>query len=81
MPRVNLDKPTTEYRQFVDWIRGELRRQKKTQVQLADYLRISPVSMSQRMNGAIEWPFREVLEVLEFFGASFTDVYGKERKS
>ena len=74
MPRTNVDRVATEYRRFNDWLRGELKEQRKTQTELADYLNIEQPTLSQRINGLIEWPFRDVLEVLEYFNASFEEV-------
>lgn len=81
MPRGFVDRPTREYRQFVDWLRGELKRQKKTQTALARYMNLDPVSITQRMNGTVQWSFPDVLKALDFLGCDFEDVYGrKERK-
>lgn len=74
MPRTNVNRVKTKYRRFNDWLRGELKEQRKTQNELADYLNIEQSTLSKRMNGLIEWPFRDVLEVLEFFNASFEEV-------
>lgn len=71
MPRTNVDRVATKYRRFNDWIRGELREQHKTQTMLAEYLGIEQSTLSKRMNGDIEWMFRDVLKVLEYFNASF----------
>ena len=71
MPRTNVDRVATKYRRFNDWIRGELREQHKTQRELAEYLNIEQSTLSMRMSGDIEWMFRDVLKVLEYFNASF----------
>lgn len=68
MPRTTLDHVSTSYRRYKDWVRGELREQKKTQKELAEYLGISEVSMSQRMNGAVEWTLKDFLKTMEFLG-------------
>lgn len=75
MPRTNVDRVATKYRRFNDWIRGELREQHKTQRELAEYLNIEQSTLSKRMNGEIEWLFIDVLEVLEYFNASFDVVF------
>lgn len=75
MPKTNVDRVATKYRRFNDWLRGELKEQRKTQTELADYLNIEQPTLSQRMNGVIEWPFRDVLKVLEYFNASFEEVF------
>lgn len=75
MPRTNVNRVATKYRRFNDWLRGELKEQRKTQKELADYLNIEQSTLSMRMNGLIEWLFWDVLEVLEFLNASFEDVF------
>lgn len=81
MSRGFIDRPTREYREFVDWLRGELKRQKKTQIELAAFMGKDPVSITQRMNGTVQWSYLDVLEALDFLGCDFEDVYGrKERK-
>lgn len=75
MPRTNVNRVATKYRRFNDWLRGELKEQHKTQKELADYLNIEQSTLSKRMNGLIEWPFMDVLEVLEFLNASFDVVF------
>lgn len=75
MPRTNVNRVKTKYRRFNDWLRGELREQHKTQTMLAEYLGIEQPTLSKRMNGEIQWPFMDVLEVLEYFNASFEEVF------
>ena len=75
MPRTNVNRVATKYRRFNDWLRGELKERHIRQSELADYLNIEQSTLSMRMNGLIEWPFRDVLEVLEFLNASFDVVF------
>jgi transcriptional regulator with XRE-family HTH domain len=75
MPRTNVNRVATKYRRFNDWLRGELKDRRMTQKQLAEYLGIEQPTLSGRMNGTIEWPFRDVLEVLDYFGVGFEVVF------
>ena len=68
MARVTLDRPTVRYRRFNDWLRGELKRRKITQSDLAKFLNLSRVSLVKRLAGETEWSFREVLTILDYLG-------------
>ena len=74
MPRTNVNRVKTKYRRFNDWLRGEMKSRKVRQAELAEYLNISQATLSKRMNGEIGWLFEDVLEVLEYFNASFEEV-------
>ena len=75
MPRTNVNRVATKYRRFNDWLRGELRERRMTQKMLAEYLGIEQSTLSMRMTGEIEWLFRDVLEVLDYFGVGFEVVF------
>lgn len=75
MPRTNVNRVKTQYRRFNDWLRGEMSERKVNQTKLAEYLHIEQPTLSKRMNGEIQWPFMDVLEVLEYFNASFEEVF------
>lgn len=75
MPRVTLDKPTIQYQRFCDWVKGELRRQGKEQADLAAYLNVSTPCISYRLNGKVEWYFRDVLKTVEFLGRDVTEIF------
>ena len=74
MPRTNVNRVATKYRRFNDWLRGELRRRKMKQEELADYLNIGRSTLTLRLNGTIEWSFRDVLKVLDYFEVDFEEV-------
>ena len=74
MPRVKLDKPSTSYRRFNDWLRGELRRQKKNQTDLANYLGLDQGGISKRMGGQVAWGFNEVLNAVEFLDGDLKEI-------
>ena len=75
MPRTNVNRVKTKYRRFNDWLRGEMKSRKVRQAELAEYLNIEQPTLSKRMNGEIGWLFKDVLEVLEYFNASFEEVF------
>ena len=74
MPRTNVNRVKTKYRRFNDWLRGEMKSRKVRQAELAEYLNIEQPTLSKPINGEIHWPFEDVLEVLEYFNASFEEV-------
>ena len=66
MPRTRVDKTSYLISRFNDFVRGELKRLKKPQKALADYLGISRPSLSLRLLGEVKWTMEEVLETFEF---------------
>ena len=66
MPRTRVDKTAYMITRFNDYVRGELKRLKKPQKALADYLGISRPSLSLRLLGEVKWTMEEVLETFEF---------------
>lgn len=74
MPRTNVNRVTNKYRRFNDWLRGELNARNMKQEELAEYLNIKQPTLSGRINGVIEWPFRDVLEVLDLFKVSLGEI-------
>lgn len=63
-----IDFVDSEIRRFNDYVWGELKRRRLTQKNLADYLEISRSTLSYRLNGQIEWSYRDYLKVCEYFG-------------
>ncbi len=76
MPRTKVDTIRYTINHFNDFIRGELRRQKKRQKDLAEYLGISTATLSQKLNSEVEWSFKQFLKVCEFFGKEIEEVIG-----
>ena len=74
MPRTNVDKVATNYRRFNDFVRGELRRRKIRQDSLAEYLNVSRSTITNRLNGNIEWSLRDAFKTIEFLGADLTEI-------
>ena len=75
MARTTCDVVGTKCRKFNDYVRGELRRKKLKQSDLADYLNCTTSNISHKINGTVEWSFRDVLNTLEFFEAQMEDVF------
>lgn len=76
MPRTKVDTIRYTINHFNDFIRGELRRQKKRQKDLAEYLGISTATLSQKLNNEVEWSLKQFLKVCEFFGKEIEEVIG-----
>jgi transcriptional regulator with XRE-family HTH domain len=72
--RMTCDKVGSQYRRFNDSIRGELKRQKITQDELAERLGVTHGTLSQRLNGNIEWLFKDVLKTMDYLQIKFEDV-------
>ena len=77
MPRTTLDKVGTSYRRTNDWIRGELRRQKKSQEDLAEYVGLDQCGVSRRLGGQTAWGFREILNAIEYLDGDLTEILGR----
>ena len=73
MTRQTVDKSSSRLRRFSDWVRGELRRQKKNQTELATYIGTDQSGLSLRLNGKRTWTLKEYFDVLEFFEATEDD--------
>ena len=74
MPRTTIDQVGNKYRRFNDWLRGEMRVKRVTQDKLAEYLGCDRRTISRRLTGHIEWSFRDVLEVAEYFEADMSKI-------
>ena len=67
MPRTYVDKTSYMISRFNDYVRGELKRTRKSQQVLADYLGMSRSSLTLRLLGEVKWTMEEVLDTFEFF--------------
>lgn len=74
MPRTNVDKVQTQYRRFNDFIRGEMKRKKISQMMLAQYLGIGQPALSLRMNGENEWSLRDAFKAAEFLDVDLKEI-------
>ena len=72
MPKVNLDRATRESERFSDYVRGELRRSRKRQIDLAVFLGLPQQAISQRLMGQIDWRLKEMSDVCNYFETTFT---------
>ena len=72
MPRVSLNNRDREIRLFSDYVRGQLRREKKRQQDLADYIGIPQPGLSRRLDGTIPWRLDEMADVCSFFEKPWT---------
>lgn len=70
MTRQTVDATGTKLRRFNDWVRGELKRQKKNQTELATYVGIDQPGLSMRLGDKRAWTLKEYFNVLEFFGVT-----------
>ena len=73
MGRRTVEDTATKVRRFNDGIRGELKRQKKNQTELAYYIGTDQSGLSLRMNEKRTWTLKEYFNVLEFFGKKAED--------
>lgn len=53
------------YKQFNNWLRGELKEKKIKQEDVAYRLNLTQQSISQRLNGKVDWTLREIIVVYE----------------
>ena len=74
MPRVNVNYAESKYRRFNDWLRGEMKRRKINQDDLATYLNCDRRTLGCRLNGSIKWSFYDVLEVVHYFDTDFDEI-------
>ena len=71
MARTTLDPIGGKMRAFNVWVAGQLKVQRKTQKQLAEYIGLDVSNVSRRLHGSAEWSFREYLKTQEFFEERF----------
>ena len=57
-----------KYEKLNDFIRGEMRRKKIKQEDVAYRLNLQQASISQKLNGKVEWTLREIIIVYEMLG-------------
>ena len=74
MPRTNVDMVAVSCRRFNDFIRGELRRKKLTQEDLAEYLDVDKSTVSRKFRGELGWSLRDALKATEFLDADIKEI-------
>ena len=72
MPKIYLSKEQKEYDHFSDFVRRQLRIQKKKRSDLATELGLPVSSLTQRMNGNTEWKLAEAIATLYFLDCEYT---------
>ena len=77
MPKIYLSKEQKESQHFCDFVRRELRVQKKKRSDLADELGLPLSSVTQRINGNARWTLTEIITTLYFLGTSYE--FGENR--
>ncbi len=65
---MNYNQAEQEYRKLNDFIRGEMKRKKISQIKLAESLNLSQVAISNRLKGETEWGLKEVISLFEVLG-------------
>ena len=68
---MKFNKTSQEYRQLNDFVRGEMKRQKISQDDVAYSLNLSQASISQKLSGKTEWTLWEMFNVFELLGVYF----------
>ena len=65
---MSFNQAEQEYRKLNDFIRGEMKRKKISQSQIAESLNMSQVAVSNRLKGETEWGLKEVISLFEVLG-------------
>ena len=65
---MKFNKSDRTYKQLNDFIRGEMKRKKIKQEDVAYRLNLQQASISQKLNGKVEWTLREIIIVYEMLG-------------
>ena len=71
MPKIYLSKEERDCQHFCDFVRRELRVQKKKRSDLADELGLPLSSVTQRINGNARWNLSEIITTLYFLNTSY----------
>ena len=77
MVRANCDITGTQIKRFNDFIRGELKRRNLKMDALADYLGMTRSNLSYLLNGKVQWLFKNVLNVCQFFDKPIEEIIGR----
>lgn len=73
MAKTNLTNAPRWYRQTNDFIRGRIHTNADAEA-LGRYLNLSGDSVRKKTQGNVRWSFEEVLNALEFYGTTPTEV-------
>ena len=72
MPRTYLTTEQRECDRFSDFVRRELRKQKKSYEDLGSELNLAKSGIAQRINGVTRWTLPEIVSALSYLNTSFT---------
>jgi len=75
---MKFNKTSQEYKQLNDYVRGEMKRQKISQGDIAYELNLDQSVISRKLSGETDWTLWEMFNVFERLGVCFN--YGKESK-
>ena len=75
---MKFNKLSQDYRKLNDYIRGEMKRQKISQGEMAYRLNLTQASVSYKLSGTSDWTVWELMNVFEILGIEFD--YGKEKQ-
>lgn len=79
MPRVYLTTEQRECDRFSDFVRRELRKQKKSYEDLGTELNLAKSGISQRINGVTRWTLPEMIQTVMFLDTEWTIGSGNGR--
>lgn len=68
---MKFNKISQDYKQLNDFIRGEMKRQKISQENLAYSLNLTRVSVTRKLSGKVDWTVWEIFNVFEILGVKF----------
>ena len=72
MPRTYLTTEQRECDRFSDFVRRELRKQKKSYEDLGSELNLAKSGIAQRINGVTRWTLPEIIQTVDFLGTAYT---------
>lgn len=62
---MKFNRTDVKYKRITDFIRGEMKRRKISQKEVAEWLNIPQGGVSKRLNGEVEWSLREIISLSE----------------
>lgn len=73
--RTTCDKSKRACRRFNDTVRGELRRKKLKQTELAEYLNITQAEVARKLNSDHSWSLEQAFNVIEFLDLTIEEAF------
>ena len=68
---MKFNKTSQEYKQLNDYVRGEMKRQKISQGDIAYELNLDQSVISRKLSGETDWTLWEMFNVFELLGVYF----------